>query len=114
VGGVGVASAVPGGVELRDEDAPGTGDTQGSGPSDARVVFVTARRRHDGRARVCVLRLLRPAVPCLNFANLRELAREFVPEMTEGKSHFWVVGGVWIPVTKGKVAKLASRFGKGS
>ena len=33
---------------LRDEDAPGTGDTQGSGPSDARVVFVTARCRDDG------------------------------------------------------------------
>jgi hypothetical protein len=38
---------------LRDEDAPGTGDTQGSGPSDARVVFVTARCRDDG-ASVCV------------------------------------------------------------
>ena len=33
-------------------------------------------------------------------ADLRELAREFVPEMTGGgKSHFWVVGGVWIPLT---------------
>ena len=29
--------------------------------------------------------LLRPAVPCLNFADLRELAREFVPEMTGGQ-----------------------------
>ena len=30
--------------------------------------------------------LLRPAVPCLNFVNLRELAREFVPEMTGGQT----------------------------
>ena len=35
-----------------------------------------------------LLRLLRPAVPFLNFADLRELrelAREFVPEMTRGQ-----------------------------
>ena len=31
------------------------------------------------------LTLLRPAVPCLNVADLRELAREFVPEMTGGQ-----------------------------
>jgi hypothetical protein len=43
-GGVGVASAFPGGG-VRDEDALGVPETQGSGPSEARVVL---RRRARG------------------------------------------------------------------
>ena len=53
--------------------------------------------------------LLRPAVPCLNFADLRELAREFVPEMTGGQ--ITLLGGRGCPDARdGKVAKIASRY----
>jgi hypothetical protein len=38
--------------------------------------------------------LLRPAVPCLNFAFLRELKGVSTGKSREGKVHFWVVGRV--------------------